>query len=138
MMSMRSALIFAGLILAFSLGLTLAVSSDWIGSSTMQRAQGVMAGLVLVIFANLVPKTLEPLSSTQCEPSRKQSLQRFTGWTLVLAGLGYSIAWLTFPIEQARIPAMGIVATGILLVAVRVAWTLMSRERTPPPPSLGL
>ena len=99
----------------------------------MERAQGVMVGLVLAVCANLVPKTLEPLSTTRCEPSRKQALQRFAGWTLVLAGLGYSIAWLVLPLDQARIPAMSIVASGLLLVLARVAWTFMTSSGAQPP-----
>ncbi len=132
MMSIRNALILAGLMLAFSFSLTLAVRKDWIEPDTMERAQGVMVGLVLVVCANLVPKTLEPLSAQRCKPAKKQSLQRFAGWTLVLAGLGYSIAWLVLPLEQARIPAMSIVATGLLLVLARVAWTVMKGSGAPP------
>lgn len=132
MMSIRNALILAGLILAFSFSLNQAVRYDWIAADTMERAQGVMVGLVLVICANLVPKTLEPLSR-RCDSSRKQSLQRFAGWTLVLAGLGYSIAWLVLPVEQARIPAMSIVAAGLLLVLARVAWLFMSGSEAQPP-----
>ena len=133
MMSIPKALIFAALILAFSFSLTLAVRSDLIDGSTQQRAQGVMIGMVLVIFANLVPKTLEPLSATRCGRSKTQAVQRFTGWTLVLAGLGYSIAWLVLPIEHARVPAMSLVASGLLLVLARVAWAFARGSRAQPP-----
>ena len=132
-MSIPKALILAALILAFSFSLTLAVRSDLIDGSTQQRAQGVMIGMVLVIFANLVPKTLESLSATRCGVSKTQAVQRFAGWTLVLAGLGYSIAWLVLPIEQARIPAMSLVAFGLLLVLARVAWAFMRGSRAQPP-----
>ncbi len=132
-MSIPKSLILAALILAFSFSLTLAVKSDLIDSSTQQRAQGVMIGMVLVVFANLVPKTLEPLTSTRCGPSQNQAVQRFAGWTLVLAGLGYSLAWLVLPIEHARVPAMSLVAAGLVLVLARVGWAFMKGSRVQPP-----
>lgn len=132
-MSIRKALILAALILALSFGLTLAVRSELIDGSTQKRAQGVMIGMVLVIFANLVPKKLEPLSATRCGASKTPAVQRFAGWTLVLAGLGYSIAWLVLPIEHARIPAMSLVAFGLLLVLARVAWAFVRGSRGQPP-----
>ncbi|MFQ5525170.1 MAG: hypothetical protein ACE5GX_02805 [Thermoanaerobaculia bacterium] len=131
MMSIRNALIFAALIISFSLALAFAVNLDFIDVATSERAQGVVLGLVLVICANLVPKTLEPLSA-RCDPSTQQALQRFSGWTLVLAGLGYSLAWLVLPIERARIPAMAIVAVGVVLVAGRLAWALTKRQPARP------
>ncbi len=47
-------------------------------------------------------------------------MRRFAGWTLVLAGLGYAIVWLTFPIALAHIWAKVIVATGLVVVVVAV------------------
>lgn len=131
-MTIRNALILAGLMLAVSLAMATAVRADWIGNDAMERTQGVMMGLIVVVFSNLAPKTLEPLSDSGCDPSRKQSLQRFSGWTLVLAGLGYSLAWLVLPIEHAGVVAMIVLATGVALVAARVAWFAMMRKRPQP------
>ena len=137
MMLIRNALILAGVILAFSLGLTLAVRNDLIEASTMQRAQGVMAGLVLVLVSNLVPKTLEPLSATRCGPLQTQAVRRFAGWTLVLAGLGQAIGWLVLPIERANSFAILVVGTGLVMVLARVAWAYLSGPRAEPPAELG-
>ena len=131
-MTIRNALILAGLILAVSLSLALAVRADWIESGTMERMKGVMAGLVVVVFSNLAPKTLEPLSGSGCNAARKQSLQRFSGWTLVLAGLGYSLAWLVLPMSLARTVAMVVLASGVALVVARVAWVAATRNRPQP------
>jgi len=131
-MTIRNALILAGLILAVSLCLAMAVRADWIESDTMERVKGIMAGLVVVVFSNLAPKTLEPLGGSRCSPARKQSLQRFSGWTLVLAGLGYSLAWLVLPLEHARTVAIVILASGVALVIARVAWFAMIRSRPQP------
>ncbi len=97
----------------------------------MQRAIQAAIGLVVVYFANLAPKTLEPLSES-CEPSRVQALQRFCGRSLVLGGFGYSLAWLVVPIDYAAITSMAILGTGVLLVAARCAWTLKTRKRRQP------
>lgn len=131
-MTLRNALILAGLMLTVSLALATAVGADWIGSDAMERAQGVMMGLIVVVFSNLAPKTLEPLSASSCDPSRKQSLQRFSGWTLVLGGLGYALAWLVLPLEHAGVVAMVILASGVALVAARVAWFAMIQKRPQP------
>jgi hypothetical protein len=90
--------------------LVFAVRFDLISRDTQLRAMGVMMGLVLVVTANTVPKMLKPLSDQRCEASQAQALQRFTGWALVLAGLGHAIAWLVLPMSVANLAAMSIVA----------------------------
>lgn len=132
MMTIRNALILAGLILAVSAAVALAIRADWIGAGATERAQGVMMGLIVMVFSNLAPKTLKPLSASACNPSRKQSLQRFSGWVLVLGGLGYSLAWLVLPLERAGGVAMVVLASCVAVVAARVAWFVMIRTRVQP------
>lgn len=133
MITIRKALILAGFILAFSFGLSQAVDRGWLEPDTMERARGIMAGLVLVLIANLVPKTVERQSGARCDPTRAQKVQRFTGWTLVLAGLGHSIAWLVLPISLANSVAMGLVATGMVLVLARLVWAYTGESHSQPP-----
>jgi len=133
MITIRKALVLAGFVLAFSFGLTQAVDRGWLEPDTMKRAQGVMTGLVLVVIANLVPKNVERHSEGRCDPTRAQKVQRFTGWTLVLAGLGHSIAWLVLPIGLANPVAMGLVATGMVLVLARVVWAFTGESHSQPP-----
>lgn len=125
----QKALVLAGLILVVSLGLTMAVRSGWIETDTMLRAQGVMTGLVLVLCANLVPKLPERAACL----SKKQAVQRFAGWTLVLAGLGHMLAWLVLPLDLANPVAMALVATAVLLVLARVALAYRSGSNAQPP-----
>lgn len=129
--SLRNSIIGAGLLLAASVSLAGAQWFEFIDHSFSERAMGVLLGIVLIICGNFIPKTLEPLATQRCEPSRLQSLQRFAGWTFVLAGLGYAIVWLTFPIDRANGVAMAIVATGLVLVAGRTAW-VAGRKRAQP------
>jgi len=130
-MKIRSALLLAGLMLAFTLAVVFADKAGYIGDETSKRAVQVAIGFLVVYCANLAPKTLEPLA-TACDPSRIQSLQRFCGWTLVLAGLGYSLVWLIVPIEHAGVSSMAILGAGVLLVAARYLWTFKGRERNQP------
>ncbi len=130
-MKVRNALILAGAMLAFSAAVAFTDKAGYIGAETAQRVIQVAIGFMVVYFANLAPKTLEPLVAG-CEPSRIQALQRFCGWTLVLGGLGYSLAWLVAPIEHAAISAIAILGTGVLMVAARYAWTLGTRGRDQP------
>jgi Ca2+/Na+ antiporter len=125
-MKIRTALLIAGTMLAFSAALVFADKAGYIGDETAKRAVQVAIGLILVYFANLAPKTLEPLADS-CDPSRVRALQRFSGWALVIGGLGYSLAWLVVPIDAAAIVSMAILGTCLLLVVARCAWTLKSR-----------
>ncbi len=131
MMTIRSSLLLAAAILAIAFSLKLAVGADLIEPGAQKRAVGVVMGIVLVLYSNAVPKTLEPLSVQRCEPSKKQALQRFTGWTLVIAGVGYALAWLFLPLDLARVVAMTTVAIGVFLVLARLGWTIFRRPSQP-------
>ena len=130
-MKIKGALIMAGLILALAFGLKLAANNGFIEASTTERAMGVVTGLVLVVFANFMPKNFGPLSESRCGPGMGQNLRRFAGWTLVLAGLGYAIIWLTLPIALAHIWAKVIVASGLVLVVASVLLAAYRDARSP-------
>lgn len=128
-MTIRKSLLLAGSLLALAWLLTLGVKYDLIGIHMKERFMGAVNGLILVVFANAAPKTLTPLTKMRCEPAQAQALQRFCGWTLVLAGLGYSLTWLVLPLERAPLISMSIVAGGLLLVVTRVVATVMTGRR---------
>ena len=125
-MSIRSALLLAGAMIVLSLAVVYADKAGYLGEETSQRVIQVASGLLVVYVANLAPKALEPLSAS-CEPSRVQALQRFSGRTLLLGGLGYSLAWLVVPIDHAAVTSMAILGTCLLLVVARYAWTVKGR-----------
>jgi hypothetical protein len=87
-----------------------------------QRVQGVIMGLVVVVFANAAPKTLTPLARLRCDPVAEQAVRRFAGWSLVLGGLGYALAWLAAPLAVANPLAITLLATGLVLALGRCAW----------------
>ncbi len=119
-MKIKGALITAGLLLALAFAANYADDTGFFGPGTSERVMGIATGLVLVLFANFMPKNLGPLSESRCATSKGQNMRRFAAWTFVIAGLAHSLIWLTFPIPQAHIWAKVVVASGIVLVVAAV------------------
>lgn len=81
-----------------------------------QRLTGALLGMVVVVYANAIPKSLVALSRLRRSPAREQAARRFAGWSLVLGGLGYAAAALLAPLA-----AMHLVGGAILAVALAAA-----------------
>jgi hypothetical protein len=109
------ALAGAAFILAASLVLRWAAPA-WLGEETARRLVGVLLGLVVVVYANAIPKSLVALARLRCSPAREQAARRFAGWSLVLGGLGYIAASLLAPLAS-----MHLVGGVILAVALAAA-----------------
>ncbi|MFC4930204.1 hypothetical protein [Massilia sp. GCM10023247] len=109
------ALAGAAFILAASLVLRWAAPA-WLGEEMARRLLGVLLGLVVVVYANAIPKSLVALARLRCSPAREQAARRFAGWSLVLGGLGYMAAALLAPLAS-----MHLVGGAILAVALAAA-----------------
>ncbi len=126
----RGSAVLAASLLTLTLGFSAAEAAGLLGSAggdVVRRAYGVGVGLVLVIIGNFMPKRLEPMLEKRHSPAAIQSLQRFSGWTFVVAGIGYAGAWLTLPIGPANIVSTIICAGAVVLVIGR--WVLMSTNQ---------
>ena len=99
-----------------------------INGDTSQRLIQVAIGMVLVGAGNVVPKRLPKMSEDNCEPSRRQSRQRFAGWTFVLAGIAYAVIWIAAPIDSAPVISMCVVGAATLLVLVPCVWFAIKRR----------
>lgn len=121
------ALAGAALILAASAALRWA-APEHIGIETAQRLSGVLLGLVVVVYANAIPKSLVALARLRCAPAREQAARRFAGWSLVLGGLGYIAAALLAPLES-----MHLVGGAILAAALAAAILRCMRAGDPAP-----
>ncbi len=128
-MKLRNALLLAAGFLALSFAVSRASSAGVLDGTTARRLVQIATGLIVVYTSNLAPKTLEPLSA-RCSPARAQAVKRFSAWALVVGGLGYSLTWLFAPIDVARPVSIGILASALLLVLGRCAWTLATRNRS--------
>ncbi len=110
---MDGAAIAAAALLALALGLTLLRGQGIVDGETNDRLIGIGIGLVLASQGNALPKTLRPLTESRCSPANAEKLQRFAGWAVVLAGLGFALAWAVLPISMAANGAMAVCLIGV-------------------------
>ena len=119
--SIRSGVVFAGLILVFTLSTTLA---DTLGAGShadlSERATMAIGGAFLVFTGNVIPKTLTPLAGISCDAARVQAAQRFAGWTWVLTGLVIAIAWLALPRKLAETMSYILLPAAMIVVAAQL------------------
>lgn len=73
--SIRSGIVYAGLILAVSLAAKLATTHPATNSHLAQRLVMAIGGAFLVSTGNAIPKTLTPLSVERCDPTRAQAFR---------------------------------------------------------------
>ncbi len=99
-----------------------ALTPEHISIEVGQRLFGILCGLLVIAYANVVPKTLVPLVRLRGDPAREQALRRFAGWSLLLGGLVYALAWLLAPLQYARAIAIAGLGTATLLVVLRCLW----------------
>jgi len=78
------------------------------------RALGVLTGLIVAVFANVIPK--------QFGSARATALRRSAGWAGVLGGVGYAAAWCLVPLTQAPLVAGAVLLAACLVAAARLAW----------------
>ncbi len=123
-------LVVAGLLLTASAALVL-LSPEHLSETLARRLLGALLGAVVVSYANAVPKMLTPLARLRCDPSTEQAVRRFTGWTLVLGGLGYVAAWLFAPLDHASTIAIAALGSAVLLVAIRYSLVIGRRPGAP-------
>ncbi|MDL2357301.1 MAG: hypothetical protein QFF03_18765 [Pseudomonadota bacterium] len=120
------AIVLAGALL----GLTLLIPLGWAPGAAGQfaeRGMGVVMGVIVVAFANVIPK--------RAGSARTQALRRVAGWALVLGGLGYALAWLLMPLAYANLAALLVLLLGFAYAAARIGWSLLKhRPATPQRP----
>ena len=112
---------------------TSVLGRHYLDAATAVRLNGVTMGVLLVAWANTMPKMLVPLDRLACDPAREQALRRFAGWAMVLGGLGYTLAFALAPIAIAiaiaATLAMCLLAPVVVAVAAVVARCAWMRRR---------
>jgi len=130
---LTAAAVFGGVMLALSLGVKLAAILGVGGDALIVRWKGVFAGLLLAAMGNAMPKVLGPLAAKRCSPARTLSVQRFAGWTFMIAGLVYAAVWIFATVPQADDLSMLACASAVILVIARCAWAFVSPGRNASP-----
>ena len=129
--SQRLAVAYAATIMAVCEAFALARGIGMIApddESFALRFLGIATGLACVYYANLAPKEAACVDPASPDAGRKQALQRYSGWVLVLAGLANTAIWALAPIKQAALWSMVPLAVGLGLIAVRIASSRSARE----------
>jgi hypothetical protein len=131
--SATGAVVFGALMMIIPLALTLAHAYGLVDDpdSGMQRTTMIMIGAYLAVTGNAMPRMLPPTSSMPCGGARVQAFQRHAGWTWVLCGLGYAMAWLALPIDAAGPISMALVATAMIVTIVQLLRLRKPRPHAP-------
>lgn len=125
--ALKSGVFFAGLMLTMTLTAAFARSAGLLADvSVGRRVSMAMLGAFFVVTGNAMPKRLTPLATMVCNPSRVQAFQRFSGWTWVLTGVAYSLAWLLLPMHYAGPAAMLALASGMLVIVSRLVMLFLT------------
>lgn len=95
--SISRALLAAGLILAVS-AIVAWLTPTYLEPDTGRRLMAALFGAMFVMYANAIPKAVTARS--RCAPAVGQAARRFTGWVLVIGGLGYIAVALLAPVER--------------------------------------
>lgn len=130
--AIRRSLSLAALYLLTAVVLNALRQRDLVSAEAAERLLGVLLGSVVIVSANAIPKRLVPLARLSCDPGREQTLRRFAGRTMVLGGLGFTLAYVLAPIAIASTLAICLLAPAVLVVAgitTRCAW--MRRSARP-------
>lgn len=112
------ALLAAALIIAASAALKWA-APGYLSTEWSQRLTGALLGLVVVVYANVIPKSITKLARLRCSPQAEQAARRFAGWSLVLGGLGYVLAMLFAPLAGMHLVGAALLAVGLLAAVLR-------------------
>ena len=131
--SVAGAVVFGALMMIIPLALTLAHAYGLVDDpdSGMQRTTMIMVGAYLAVTGNAMPRMLPPTSSMPDGGARVQAFQRHAGWTWVLCGLGYAMAWLALPIDAAGPISMALVATAMIDTTVQLLRLRKPRPHAP-------
>lgn len=126
LMDVKASLGIAGGVLAVSAVLAGLEGMGVIEGNIAERAIGIVLGLVVILYGNEIPKILAPMDRG-ADPARRQALQRFAGWVMVLGGVGYLLAFALMPIEYAAYAAIacGVVAIGIVFARCLMVRTIV-------------
>jgi len=112
------ALFAAAMILGASAALKWA-TPDYLSPEWALRLTGALLGFVVVVYANVIPKSLTSLARLRGSPAAEQAARRFAGWSLVLGGLGYILAMLAAPLASMHLVGGAILAAALAVAMLR-------------------
>jgi len=129
--SVRAAIVFGGLILVFTLSMTLAkaLGTGETGNAS-ERVTMAILGAFLVFTGNAIPKALAPMSGNADREASVQATQRLAGWTWVVTGMAYALGWLVLPRTVAEPMSFVLLPAAMLLIIFQVVRLRRTGQRT--------
>jgi len=114
------AIILASLLLLGSMIATVAKQLELLDQDLIKRIIGMNTGLMLIVLGNYMPKKNQATAGQCGCPSKAatNNIQRFMGWTFVLGGILYTLAWITLDLDQAGIAIMFSFPAAIAMIFV--------------------
>ena len=91
------------------------------------RISGILCGLVLAVYGNVIPRRLVRYEPDSARPARRQAALRFSGWAFVLAGLANALVWAFAPSTAMALWSMVPIVAAIALVTLRCLRMRMER-----------
>jgi hypothetical protein len=120
--NIKRGLFAASLMLGAALAFRLTRDLGIIDGDIAMRVDGVIAGVILIIIGNYLPKTVRSLAAQKCNPARAIAAERLLGFTLVLAGFIHGAVWLFAPLDPARTFSFLIGAAVLVLAIIIYFW----------------
>ena len=93
------------------------------------RISGILCGLVLAAYGNVIPRRLVRYEPDSARPARRQAALRFAGWAFVLAGLANALIWAFAPSTGMALWSMVPIAAAVALVMLRCLRQRTERTR---------
>lgn len=112
--------VVAGLLIAVSLAAVAARRAGLITDPELApRITGILCGLVLAGYGNVIPRRLVRYEPDSARPARRQAALRYSGWAFVLAGLANAMVWAFAPSTTMALWSMVPILAAIALVTLR-------------------
>lgn len=128
-------IILASLLMLGSLIATVAKQLELLDGDTIRRIIGINTGLMLIVLGNYIPKN-RMADSDQCGCTARSTpvkFHRFMGWTFVLGGFLYALAWVILDLDQAGIAIMFAFPGAIAIIfSARFAYLRTVASKTTP------
>lgn len=118
---MRTSLFLAALLLAGAGLLKYAQHLGVIEPDFAERATGVMIGLMLAYYGNVIPKAVGTSRNLEAG-ARRQSALRVSGWAFALAGLAYAALSPIAPKGMGDSISIAAVALAVIVTLGYAVW----------------
>lgn len=112
----------AAIMLGGALLLVLARKQGWIDATQVVRANSIILGLAFAAFCNVTPKMLSGPPRSLRQATLAQAAGRVTGWTMTLAFLVWTAAWVFAPQEIATVVSVTAVGASVVVSLGYAIW----------------